>query len=313
VTNKERYIYFCKERKDVPLFQQPWWLGAVCSNWDVAIADKGTQISGIWPYAAEKVAGVPLLRNPRLTPYFGPHIFYPKDIKDSNRDGFEHDALTALLPQLPPAKVWHLAIQPGIKQAGILRHHDLQLSVQQTFLIDLLQSEQQLLANMKENMRRNIRAAEKEITIINAPEYLPQLYEFQKSTLAGKGRKQFYNLTDLQKVVNASLANNAAAIWVAKRADKVLAVIWHGWDGQNSYYLMGAQNPETDNYTAMSALLWHAIKKGKENGNTTFDMEGSMDPGVERFFRNFAGERTLYMVLKKNESRLWKIKELLRG
>lgn len=311
--NKDRYIQICSGPNDVPLFLQPWWLDAVCSSWDVAIVDNGEQVAGAWPYPIEKAGGVTLLRNPRLTPYSGPHIFYPQDIKSSNKDGFEYDTIAALLPKLPAAKVWHLAIQPGIKQAGVFKQNGATPQVQQTFLIDLQQSEQQLLANMKESMRRNIRAAEKEITITNAPEYLPQLYEYQKSTLAGKGKKQFYSFSDLEKAVNASLAHDAGAIWVAKKADEVLAIIWHGWDTQNSYYLMGAQNPNTDNYKAMPTLLWHAIKEAKKRGNNHFDLEGSMDPGVERFFRSFGGERKLYLVLKKNISPLWKLKEMLRG
>jgi len=311
VSNKELYRNICAQKKDVPLFLQHWWLDAVCNDWDAAIAKKGEQVTGIWPYQLEKKSGMALLRNPKLTPYLGPHIFYPNDIKESNLDSFEYDTLAELTPQLPTAKVWNLALQPGLKQAGIFKNNGTQLQVQQTFLIDLQQGEQMLFANMKENMRRNIRAAEKEITISNSPEYLPDLYNFQKNTLEGKGKKQFYNLADLQKIIEACFANNAAALWVAKKEDKVQAIVWHGWDEQNSYYLMGGQNPAADSYRAMSALLWYAIKEAKKRGNTAFDMEGSMDAGVERFFRGFAGNRTLYMILKKNESFLWKLKELL--
>ncbi len=46
-------------------------------------------------------------------------------------------------------------------------------------------------------------------------------------------------------------------------------------------------------------------------GLRTFDFEGSMDEGVERFFRTFGGERALYMVLHKNDSLLWKVKQMV--
>lgn len=311
MSNKELYKHICSQKKDVPLFLQHWWLDAVCNDWDAAIVKKGVQVTGIWPYPIEKKWGVTLLRNPKLTPYLGPHIFYPNDIKESNLDGFEYDTLAELIAQMPDAKVWQMALQPGLKQAGIFKNSGAQLQVQQTFLIDLLQDEQALFANMKENLRRNIRAAEKEITITNAPEYLPDLYHFQKNTLEGKGKKQFYSLPDLQKAIGACLTNNAAALWVAKKEDKVQAIVWQAWDEKNSYYLMGGQNPAADSYRAMSALLFHAIKEAKKRGNLTFDMEGSMDVGVERFFRGFAGKRELYIILKKNNSFFWKLKELL--
>ena len=61
----------------------------------------------------------------------------------------------------------------------------------------------------------------------------------------------------------------------------------------------------------MSLLLWHAIKEAKKRGNKTFDLEGSMDEGVERFFRNFGAGRALYIVLHKNDSLLWKLKKMI--
>ena len=46
-------------------------------------------------------------------------------------------------------------------------------------------------------------------------------------------------------------------------------------------------------------------------GISQFDLEGSMDDGVERFFRNFGGDRVLYMVLMKNKSFIWRLKQMI--
>jgi lipid II:glycine glycyltransferase (peptidoglycan interpeptide bridge formation enzyme) len=61
----------------------------------------------------------------------------------------------------------------------------------------------------------------------------------------------------------------------------------------------------------MSLLLWHSMREAKRRGNTQYDLEGSMDEGVERFFRNFGGDRALYIVLLKNRSLLWQLKKLV--
>jgi lipid II:glycine glycyltransferase (peptidoglycan interpeptide bridge formation enzyme) len=107
-------------------------------------------------------------------------------------------------------------------------------------------------------------------------------------------------------------ANDAATLWVAKSADKIQAIVWQVWDNRCSYYFMGGQNHEGNSYKAMSLLLWQAIKEAKRRGHSTFDLEGSMDEGVERFFRNFGGNRSLYVVLQKNDSLLWKMKQMVR-
>lgn len=296
----------------LPVFMQCWWLDAVCDDWNVALTLKGDQLTGVWPYAIEEKLSIAFRRNPRLTPYLGPHIFYPADIKEANKDSYEHDVMEQLIAQLPDADVWRLSQYPGMKQAGLFRHYGLKIEVQQTFLLSLRAEEEALFQQFKEPLRRNIRSAEKEISITADPGCLQELYDFQKATLFKKRVNQLHTFEDLQKLLQPCLEHQAGTLWVARREGKVQAVIWNVWDAQTSYYFMGAKNPEVDNYRAMSALLWHAIREAHRRGNTTFDMEGSMDPGVERFFRNFGGRRELYLVLRKDSHWLWKLKRLLR-
>jgi hypothetical protein len=311
MTNKELYIKICEEKKGIPLFMEPWWLDTVCANWDVAIAKKGEHITGAWAYPVEKKLSVLLLRNPVLTPYLGPHVFYPNDVKESNLDNFEHETVSELMKQLPDAQVWHLALQPGMKQVGLFKKYNLKPQVQQTFLLELNETEETLLANMKDTARRNIRMAEKEIEVVSSPEYLKDLYKFQRNTLVKKGHPLPYSFKYIQKIMDASVANNAAALWVAKSAGKIQAIVWQVWDNHCSYYFMGGQNHEANSYKVMTLLLWHTIKEAKKRGHTTFDHEGSMDEGVERFFRNFGGDRALYIVLHKNDSILWRVKKMI--
>ena len=84
------------------------------------------------------------MRNPMLTPYLGPHVFYPGDVKESNLDNFEHETVAELMKQLPDAKVWHLALQPGMKQVGLFKKYKLKPQAHQTFLLELSDSEETL-------------------------------------------------------------------------------------------------------------------------------------------------------------------------
>ncbi len=313
MSNKETYRKICSQRRDIPVFAQPWWLDVVCAEWDVAITMRGEHLAGVWPYPVEKKIGVRLLRTPMLTPYMGPVVLYPSDLKGSKADSYEYDTVADLVKQLPDAPVWHLSVQPGMKQAGIFRQQGLDMHVQQTFLLRLDQGEEMLLGNMKDTSRRNIRMAEREVTITDDPRHLRELYEFQKATLDRKGRAVHYSLGDLQRIMDAALANNAAALSVARSPDGAIqAIVWTVWDDTNCYYLMGGQNPVGDSYRTMTLLLWYSMKQAKARGNKVFDLEGSMDEGVERFFRSFGGERALYIILTKERSITWKLKQLLR-
>lgn len=311
MSDKNFYIKLCREKNDIPVFMQPWWLDIVCRNWDVAVVRKGDLVTGVWAYPVEQKLWIRFRRTPVLTPYLGPHVFFPADVKDSNKDSFEHEVIAELMKKLPRVQVWHLAIQPGIKQVGLFKQHKLRAQVQQTFLLELNDDEETLLSNMKDTTRRNVRLAEKEVEISQSPDYLKDLYKFQKYTLSKKGKKMPYTLSDIKRIMDGCIANDACSLWVAKSGKKIQAIVWQVWDNKRSYYFMGGQNPETNSYKAMSLLLWHTIKEAKKRGHTIFDLEGSMDEGVERFYRNFGGERALYVILHKNDSIVWRLKQMI--
>ncbi|MBA3828395.1 MAG: GNAT family N-acetyltransferase [Taibaiella sp.] len=311
MNNQRLYRQICSEEY-IPIFLQPWWLDAVCKEWDAAIVQQGEHVTGIWPYAIEKRLGLPILRNPKLTPYLGPHIIVPDDMKLSKADGIEQEIVGKLLQQMPQAKVWNIALQPGMKQAGVMKRNELEVQVQQTFLLDITREENTILAGMSESIRRNIRTGGKEIVVTNEPDFLPHLYRFQKKALAKKGIRQHFTLQDAQKLMNACLDNFSTALWVAKHKGLVQAAIWNVWDHERSYYFMGAQKEDNKDPRIVTVILLHAIMESKHRGNLTFDFEGSMDEGVEKYFRGFGGTRELYMIIKKNTSMRWNLKEMIR-
>jgi Acetyltransferase (GNAT) domain len=309
---KEQYIALCKRTPALPVFLQHWWMDAVCDQWDVALAQKGDNITAVWPYALIRKLGVNLLRTPALTPYTGPYAIIPPDVKESGKDSYEHDAFTELLTHLPQAPVWYLSVTPGIRQAGIFRAQGAQVQVQQTFLIDLQREPSVILASFNESLRRHLKAAANELTITEQPELLSDLYQYQQHTLNTKEVMQPHSLAQMQRLYDAGAAHRSTAVYAASENGITQAIIWTVWDAHCCYYLMGAKNPAAANQRAIAALLWHAMQQARDRGNIIFDLEGSMDPGVERFFRGFGGQRELYLVLRKNKSFIWQLKELMR-
>ena len=313
MTKKELYTAVCRESPAaIPVFAQCWWLDAACDapeDWNAAVILKGDALSGIWPYVYSERLSISMMRNPRLTPYLGPVVFYPQDMAERNRDSHEYETVEGLLESLPNADVWRLSIAPGMKQAGVFRRAGVKPEVQQTFLADLSLSEGELLHGCKESLRRNLRAAEKELRITAEPALCATLYEFQKATLSSKRVAQPYTPAHMQRLLDACLANDAGTLWAARdgASGEVQAIVWNVWDAERSYYFMGAKNPAVEGYTAMSALLWHCIREAKTRGAAIFDFEGSMDRGVERFFRAFGGRRELYLVLRRDGHWLWKL------
>jgi hypothetical protein len=82
MSNKQRYIQFCMEHSDIPIFSQPWWLDTVCPDqWDVILVEKNSKIVASFPYYARKVGNLfTHIGMPPLTQKLGPYILY-----DSNK------------------------------------------------------------------------------------------------------------------------------------------------------------------------------------------------------------------------------------
>ncbi len=297
---------------NLPLFHQPWWLDATGLPWAVATAQNGDAISGIWPFFLEKKYGISLLRNPPLCPYLGPWVAFPADLKESRKESFEHQTVASLLKQLPPAQVVSTALLPGLKQLDAFAEQGFKATVRQTFLLSLEGlSETELLQCLSPDYRRNVRKAAGELQITDSPEALADLYRFSAATLARKGLKPHFSFAYLQGLFNAAHARGQAALWTARKGDAIQAVVWHVWDAERSYYLMGAKNPAVQDARALTALLFHAMNHSRIGGKKNFDFEGSMDPGVAHFFRHFGGQKELYLILEKADSLLWRIKNRL--
>jgi len=64
--------------------------------------------------------------------------------------------------------------------------------------------------------------------------------------------------------------------------------------------MAGGGNPSLRNSGAHSLILWEAIRYVADYAET-FDFEGSMLPGVERFFREFGAIQTPYFTISKGK------------
>lgn len=309
---KEIYLASEVPENDLPIFHQSWWLDIVCKDWDAVVLHRGNTLCGLWPYATERRLGIAMSRTPPLTPYMGPYVLYPQDLKQGKRDKHEHEVIREMMGMLPGHSVWNVSCLPGLKQLGLFKEMGYAVGFRQTFLMDLDRPEEEIFADLHTDLRRSVRKAYAELTVVEEGDKAGMLYGFQRATLERKGSELHYPQVLFERLVQESIARNAGTLWVARKDSQVEAILWNIWDGTRAYYLVGAKNPEVKDNHAMTMLIWHAIAHSRKLGKKTFDFEGSMVPGVERFFRTFGARRELYAVLGKNKSMVWKLVQQLR-
>jgi hypothetical protein len=86
--------------------------------------------------------------------------------------------------------------------------------------------------------------------------------------------------------------NQAEVFGIYGRSGELLGAIYLVWDRFRTYYLLGGyqHEDEQDGLLAMSLGLWELMQMTKTKLDLPeMDLEGSMIPGVELFFRKFGG------------------------
>lgn len=180
----------------------------------------------------------------------------------------------------------------SILKAGEWRSSVSQVQFQNTMWIDLRLDEDQILANMKQKTRYNIRLAQKKgikIRVANVIEY-PLLYQMYAQTSIRDQfviRPEFYYLDLWEKF---SKAGYCEALLAEYEGLPIAGLVLY-YFGERAFYVYGMSTDQYRNYMPTYALQWEAIQRSKEKGKKFYDLWGAppqvleSDPmyGVYRF------------------------------
>ena len=180
-----------------------------------------------------------------------------------------------------------------------------------TLTLDLNKSEDELLAEMKQKTRYNIRLAEKQGVKIKVSNNLEKdidiFYQLAKETakrdgfdihlkehyekMLSVGRHEMLDQVRHDNGVNVKL-------FLAEYQNKIIAANIVVFFGSRASYLHGASSNEHRNLMAPYLLQWEQIKEAKNRGCQIYDFWGINEknwPGVTRFKKGFGGKEIDYV------------------
>lgn len=176
------------------------------------------------------------------------------------------------------------------KDIKFVKISDLQPS--KTILLDLTKSEEEILKEMHQKTRYNIRLAEKKgvrVKIAQTEEEVDIFLKLLKET-AQRDKFRIYSLSYYQKLLQ--LDKNFAKLFLAEYQGKIVAGNLMIFFGDTATYLHGASANEYKNVMAPYLLHWIAIKEAKRMCLKYYDFWGIDEkkwPGVTRFKKGFGG------------------------
>lgn len=175
-----------------------------------------------------------------------------------------------------------------------------------TLILDLTRSEEEILKDMHQKTRYNIRlAGKKGVEVVEASQ--DEFDEWWKIMEETRTRDQFrlhskdyyYNQLGITRLNPAKRANYELKIKliIAKYKGEIIAGNIVAFFGDTATYVHGASSNKFRNIMAPYALQWHCIKQAKELGYKYYDFNGIDEnkwPGVTRFKKGFGGEEINY-------------------
>jgi hypothetical protein len=308
LTAKEKYREYCETAATSTLFQQDWWLDAVCGaqNWDALIYETNGNIIGAWAYPLKKKYYLKLITMPMLTPGTGPLITCFEGQKPASQLSHEQQVLDELISQLSPFDLFDLYFLPLYKNHLSFFWKGFDQSTRYTYILKDLSDTDKIFEAFNSSIRTQIRKAEKEINVTESDD-IKLFYKINALTFKRQNKQVPYSLVYVKQIDEACKKNKCRKILLAKdKEGNIHAALYLVWDKQSAYYLMGGADEAYKSSGAYSLLLWNAIKTSA--GLTgQFNFCGSMLPNVERFFRSFGGEQTPYFHIKKLNSKALKV------
>lgn len=296
---KEKYITFCKQQTDLPIFLEPWFLDLCVEDgsWDAAIIENNDVVEGIWPYFLKSKFGFSYLSMPHMCKYLGPYV-----IPASQRKEETVQELFQLLPK-------HAFIQQNINYKLSQQLASIWPSIctqKPSFQIDLSLTKEELWKRLKSDYRNNkIKKAKLEVEI-KLDLKVDNFLTLNKSSF--KYQKSNFPVPDhiFIRIIQGALDKDRALLMGAQDS----AGKWHAglclmWDEKHVYYHSAGTDPDLRASGAGMYLIWESILWAKlHHGHKIFDFLGSEIPGIANVWKNFGAKATYYTQLKKYNS-IW--------
>ena len=179
------------------------------------------------------------------------------------------------------------------------------LSVEFAGVLNLENSEEEILKNMRQRLRRALRKAEKNQIIIEKTSEPKAIHDFYQIELQTAKRHDFYAFSEdfLTKQFAAFAKNDEAVLYIAKLGDEILAENFMIFYGNEASYHYGVSSELGTKYSGAPLLHMEAMRDARKRGIKRYNFWGIVDEndtkhrfyGVSVFKRGFGVEELKYL------------------
>ncbi|WP_238882196.1 GNAT family N-acetyltransferase [Clostridium sp. YIM B02551] len=283
------------------IFNKKFWLDAVCSNFEIYVAEENGKIVGgiVVPNIKNRIYSMP-----KLTPQLGILLGKENDNIKYNKLISRGVTITSDLINILPKKPLQLEYNFSVNYTNMLPFiwNGYNVNLKYTYKINDTSDLKVVYDNFDYGIKSEIKKAMGKNIRVSEEYSIEDFYRVNNLTFERQNAVIPYSLEFIKKLDETLKENNCRKmLFAVNELDEIVAGVYLIYDKDTTYYLMGGADPDWRKFGVQSLLVWEAIKFSSEI-NTAFDFEGSMVPSIENYFRKFGGTQTpIYSINKANK------------
>ena len=296
--SKNQYSQLCQS-ESLPIFMQDWWLDSVCGtdNWQpILIFDKNEKIIGASFYYNKNRYSLKTVMQPIITPFSGVW-FRPSNFESSRKkQQYEADILKKIAKKLPNVTIF--AQNFHFSLTNILPFHwaGFKNTMRYTYVFENIKDKNEIYKGFNESVRQVIKKGEN--LIFEPSDDVKTLYNLYKNSLNHANTNISFDFDTLNLLYQKIKENDAGQIFQVKDDEnQVVSSSLVVWDKTTAYLLILGNSRL--HQSGATCLIWQLFPYLIEKNIQNFDLEGSMLPTVEKFYRSLGAERKPYFRISK--------------
>ena len=176
--------------------------------------------------------------------------------------------------------------------------HGFIVQTKENYILNLSLPMAELKNNYSKHTRRQIKKAEE--NKVNIVKGLQASDYFDLKLLATKGKLHRLSMQTLNRVIEYGHSHENGVIYAAyNEHNQLCAAAFFIFNGQRVTYLNAVSTIEGKNINAMHKIVDQFIQEHSDSP-LTLDFEGSVIPGIARFYKGFGAQPEQYYSLKSN-------------
>jgi hypothetical protein len=302
MTDKEKYKIMCSGELSIPIYSRDWWLDCVCgeNDWNVLLYyNKEGEIEAAMPFysPAKGIITMPVYTQ-TMGIWFNPLFEDGKYLKNLYRKQFIG---AYFIERLPAHNYFMQHFHYSFTDWLPFYWKGYRQTTRYNYVLPDIKDLDALWNNLGDEAKRSIGKARKKYNIEIKRNISTELFMRINNMTYERQKIKPYHPEMLQKIIAIACSRNQGDIWGAfDEEGRLHAAAFVVWQDNCAYYIAGGSHTELRNSGAHAYVLWQAICDTAVY-SSSFDFEGSMIQGVERFFRAFGAKQMPFFAISKGK------------